>query len=245
VRSSRPRQVSADYAAYDLIREDLLAGCFEPEAKLRVEALCERYGLGTSPIREALSRLAESGLITYEAQRGYRVAPVSIEEYADLVAMRLKLEPDALARSVANGDISWEVDVGAAYHRLSRMHEQLKPGSPDGFADWTREDQSFHLALISACRSPWLIRLCTITNSQIARYQRDRTLAGVLPVEQTRTEHKALMEAALARDAERSRELLTAHITAVANRLKASPPRILVASPASPLPLSSRPSPSR
>ena len=50
-------------AAYENIRADLLAGSFAPDAKLRVEELCARYGLGPTPIREALSRISAGGMI--------------------------------------------------------------------------------------------------------------------------------------------------------------------------------------
>lgn len=207
-------------AAYDTIRQDLLGGRYEPGAKLRIEALCARYGFGASPIREALSRISESGLIVAVPQRGYRVAAVSLAEYRELVDMRLTLEPEALARSIARADIDWEARVAAAFHRLTSMHRLLRTKAPDGFRNWAREDRAFHLALIANCGSDWLLKFCGAVFDQTARYHRERILDGVAPVRDTENEHKALLEAVLEHDAKAATHLLRTHIKNVAARIE-------------------------
>lgn len=207
-------------AAYDNIRADLLAGSFAPEAKLRVEELCSRYGLGPTPIREALSRIAASGMIVATPNRGYRVAPVSRAEYRELVDLRLRLEPDALAQSIARGDMDWEARVVGAFHRLASMQKRLRTKADDGLRNWAREDRGFHLAMLSQCGSEWLLRYCASIYDQTARYHRDRILQGVAPVRQTEDEHKALLEAALRRDAKGAAALLKKHIHNVAVRIE-------------------------
>lgn len=217
--TSRPRQVSVDNMVYERIRDDLLSGHYEPGAKLRIEELTTKYQLGISPIREALSRLAEGGLIVYEAQRGYRVAKVSVEEYADLVSMRLMLEPAALRQSMQNGTLEWESNVVAAFHRLSTMQGRLSEGSVIAYRDWAREDRSFHLALIAACQSGWLLHFSRVVIEQIARYHRDRILSGLLPMHRTENEHKRLMDAALHRDVDHACQILVEHIQSVSARV--------------------------
>ena len=207
-------------AAYENIRADLLAGSFAPEAKLRVEELCARYGLGPTPIREALSRISAGGMIVATPNRGYRVAAVSRAEYRELVELRLALEPDALARSIARGDIDWEARVAAAYHRLATMQKRLREKAADGLRNWAREDRGFHLALLSDCGSDWLLRFCASIYDQTARYHRDRILQGVAPVRQTEDEHRALLDAALRRDAKGAAALLRKHIQNVAIRIE-------------------------
>ena len=124
--------VSAQLRAYKCIRDDLLAGEFEPGEKLRIDDVSDRYGVGLSPVREALSRLSETGLIVALPQRGYRVATISSDEYTDLVEMRLRLEPDALRNSILNADIDWEARVAAGYQRLASTQRNMKAGSTDG-----------------------------------------------------------------------------------------------------------------
>lgn len=207
-------------AAYESIRADLLAGSFAPEAKLRVEELCARYGLGPTPIREALSRISAGGMIVATPNRGYRVAAISRAEYRELVELRLTLEPDTLARSISRGDMDWEARVAAAYHRLATMQKRLRRKSQEGLRNWAREDRGFHLALLSNCGSDWLLRFCAIIYDQTARYHRDRILQGVAPVRQTEDEHKSLLEAALCRDAKGAAQMLRKHIRNVAARIE-------------------------
>ena len=207
-------------AAYESIRADLLAGRFAPEAKLRVEELCARYGLGPTPIREALSRISAGGMIVATPNRGYRVAAISRAEYRELVELRLTLEPDTLARSISRGDMDWEARVAAAYHRLATMQKRLRRKSQDGLRNWAREDRGFHLALLSNCGSDWLLRFCASIYDQTARYHRDRILQGVAPVRQTEDEHKSLLEAAHCRDAKGAAQMLRKHIRNVAARIE-------------------------
>ena len=209
---------AASSTAYSLLREEIVAGRFEPEAKLRVEELCERYKIGASPMREALSRLAETGLVVSEPNRGYWLAPVSVEEYQDLIAQRLALEPRALADAIRHGDIEWEAQVLAAHHRLSRAHAKLD-GTEESFVAWAREDRAFHAATLSRCSSPWLLRFCALVSSQLSRYHRQRYLTGIKPGDQTEREHDALLKAILTRDVDLAVACLTKHITAVARRL--------------------------
>lgn len=218
--NSRPRQISSDDLPYRQIRDDLFAGRYEPGAKLRIEELTATYDFGASQIRETLSRLAATGLIVYEAQRGYRVAQVSAEEYDDLVAMRLRLEPEALRQSIEHGTLEWESNVVATFHRLSTMHGKLYEGSMNAYQNWAREDRAFHAALISACRSPWLLRFSGMLIEQVARYHRDSILRGSLPMKETEEEHKRLMEAALQRNADLAGDLLHQHIVSVSKRIR-------------------------
>lgn len=213
------RSGSAQYRAFQSIHADLLAGCFEPGEKLRIEDVCDRYGIGISPVREALSRLAETGLIVALPQRGYRVADVSAQEYADLVDMRLKLEPDALHRSIERADIDWEAGLAAAYQRLRGAQRMIEEGSPDGPRMWAQEDRQFHSALIANCGSPWLINFCRILHEQTARYHRMRIVQGITPTAPTEDEHDQLMRVALERKADAGAELLRSHIRNVADRI--------------------------
>jgi len=216
----RPGGETALDAAYANIRDDLLSGAFEPAAKLRVEALRARYGFGATPIREALARLSASGLVVATPNRGYRTAAVSRAEYRELVDLRLRLEPDALLRSIARGDMEWEARVAAAHHRLASMQKRLRAKAADAYRNWAREDRAFHLALLSNCGSDWLLRFCANIYDHTARYHRDRILEGVAPVRETEDEHNALLEAAFRRDAKGAATRLRRHIQNVAARIE-------------------------
>src|SRR3954470_13810051 len=105
--------------AYARIRTDIIFGRLEPGARLRLDALAERYGASVSTLREILSRLTSDGFVVAEGQRGFQVAPVSPAGFEDVAAMRLLLEEYALPLSFAAGDLEWEGRVVASHHKLS------------------------------------------------------------------------------------------------------------------------------
>src|SRR3546814_6982232 len=71
---------------YDRLLDDIVTGSLTPGQKLTLDSLKERYAVGITPLREALYRLSTSLLVTAEDQRGFRVAPVSPEHRADILA---------------------------------------------------------------------------------------------------------------------------------------------------------------
>lgn len=206
--------------AFERLRAEVVSGDLAPGSKLQVEQLGHRYGISLSPVREALSRLSETGLVIAELNRGYRVAPVSIEEYRDIIETRLHIEKEALQRSIKRGDLEWEAAVVASYHRLSRVHEAVETGGPEILEEWTKLNREFHSALISACGSKWMLRFCLTLYDQTGRYHHGTRLNGTLPLEQSAREHKALFRAVLNRDTKAAVKILEAHIRSAAARVE-------------------------
>ena len=75
--------------AYVDLRHDIIRGVLAPGRPLRLADLSERYGMGFSPLREALNRLQAERLVTAESLRGFRVAPLSLDELHDTVSLRI------------------------------------------------------------------------------------------------------------------------------------------------------------
>ncbi|MDR7152030.1 DNA-binding GntR family transcriptional regulator [Hydrogenophaga palleronii] len=194
--------------AFEQLRADILTGELRPEERLRIQGLSERYKVGATAIREALSRLVTDGLVESEDQRGFCVAPVSVDELVDLTRTRIQVEQLALRQAVAQGDIDWESNLLSSFHRLSRSEA---PSSPEKHAAWTTAHRQFHEAVLAGCRSPWLMRLCRLLYDKSERY---RNVAERQPGSQVRdvdTEHRRLMDAAMARDAESACKVLEEH----------------------------------
>jgi GntR family transcriptional regulator, carbon starvation induced regulator len=207
-------------AVLEDLRRDILECRWAPGAKLRFEALRRQYDVGLSPLREALSRLAVEGLVVGVDRRGFRVAPASISDLAEITALRCELEGLALRWSIAQGGDEWESAVVAAFHHLSRLHWEA-PGRPRHISDeWERRHTAFHHALASACGSARLLQLRAQFFNQTNRYRR-LSVASSRPPRDDRSEHKALMEAALARDADRAVALMTKHIRKTAEAVRA------------------------
>lgn len=200
--------------AYGRLRADILAGRLVAGDRLRLERLKTAYGFGMSPLREALSRLAAEELVIAEDRRGFRVAPISAAELAEVTRLRKRLETMALANSIAAGDVDWEADVVAAFHRLSKAALPLDTDRPGVADEWEAMHRDFHHALIAACASPWLLKFCSQLAAHAERYRRIRHYQSVGPEEMARDverEHRELLEATLARDSDRACALLERH----------------------------------
>lgn len=189
-------RLTTSSTVYDRIRDDVLAGALAPGLKLRIEFVCERYGIGASPVREALNRLSSEGLVERRDQRGFYVSPVSLGQLDELVKTRCWLEGIALRESIVNRTAAWEEGLVLAFHRLSRTPRSLDPASYSFNPEWEERHRDFHHALISHCGSSWLLGFCRDMRDQADRYRR-LAAARVYPERQGPDEHRAIMEAAI------------------------------------------------
>ena len=192
------------------VRKDIINGRLKPGSRLRLKELADFYDAGVIPLREALSRLAATGFVDAEDQKGFSVGRISAQEIRDITDTRLHVECRALALSISRGDIEWESKVIAAHHRLDRLpviegpERLLKP-------EWEVAHDAFHSALLSSCGSPWLLRFAATLREQTARY---RLLAMHYPGSETRDvrgEHKRLLDAAMSKDVDAACDILSAH----------------------------------
>jgi len=197
-------------AAFSRIRADILSSKLLPGTRLRFEPLKKAYGVGLSPLREALSRLVVSGLVTAEGQRGFRVAPASIDDIQDIAEVRTNVECLAFRQSIERGDDQWQADVVAAHYRLNLLVER-NAVEPVDEEVWEARHREFHLALLQACGSRWLLQIVSLLTDQFDRYRR-------LSVESSSSgkpvslEHQRIVDAALKRDVEAAVRLLKDHI---------------------------------
>ena len=216
-------------SAYRLLRRDILATRLKPGAPMKLSALRDRYELGWTPLREALSRLEAEGLVTAISNRGFAVAPVSRAELDDLTRARLVVEIPLLVEAIENGGSAWEEAVVTAHYRLSRCKLVVENAVEGEIDDWDEKHAAFHTALISAARSTWLLRFQATITDQLRRHHRFLSLAPALRAAEGRSEgyeeavaalhdamsiehHTELMEAALDRDVARAQALMAEHI---------------------------------
>ena len=197
-------------AVYDRLLQDILKGQLEPGLKLRLQVLKQEYDVGNSPLREALNRLSENGLVVREENKGFRVAPASEEELKELTRTRCWLEEIALRESIDKGDELWEERVVLAFHRLSRLSSASANQASYNTQEWENQHREYHLALISACGSSILQGYCAQLHEKTLRY---RNLVAVMEYRERHEheEHKAMQEAALNRDADLAVKLMQAH----------------------------------
>jgi DNA-binding GntR family transcriptional regulator len=217
-RKRQGRSLTED--VHEAVRSDILFGRRLPASRLQLNELAEEYGVSLSVVREAVTRLASEDLVEATPQRGFRVRSISLEHLRDLTWVRVQLETLALRQSIAEGDVSWEANLVAAHHRLSVTPMFFEDGR--GNTAWMAAHGAFHAALAAASGSPVLERLRgqLYDASELYRYW-----SGHLPRHLRRPpvddEHRQILEAALARDADLAVELLTRHLQNTASALEA------------------------
>jgi len=206
-------------AAYRGLRHDIIAGTRVPGERLRIEKLKALYGIGPTPLREALQKLSQDGLVVTEGNRGFTVARLDPSEFADLNHARTVIEKEALRLSIAQGDTAWEARVVAASYVMAKEDAALSRAEgvvPDA---WEQANAAFHTALVSACGSNWLLRLRIGLHDHCERYRR-ASVYQRLGSRDLGAEHASIAEAALARDAERACILTERHFALTAAILK-------------------------
>lgn len=201
--------------AYVRLRDDIVEGRLAPDEKLRVEHLKARYGVGAGTLREAITRLVSDALVVAEGQRGFRVAPVTIEDLQDLTALRLHIEIEALRLSIRRGDAAWREGVAQAWAALSAVEQPLTAQTR---RRWEGLNTRFHDALIAAGASPWTFRVLRLLSRHGERYRR---YAIALPgsTRDVHAEHQLIVEMALSGQEARAALALEAHIRATPDQL--------------------------
>lgn len=196
-----------------ILQERIISGEFAGDDPLRQDELAAEFGVSKIPLREAFSKLEQNGLIISQVNRGFFVRPLSAEEASDVFDLRLKIEPDAMARAAA---IASAADKAFAQEALDALNEAasahpLMTG---------RLNRSFHLALIRPLAVPvskqLLERLHMISERYVVRH-----LAPSGRTERARSEHQTILEAWRAGDEERVRQLGYRHIAAIRDDLLA------------------------
>lgn len=211
------------HSFFDLLHHDIVSGVFAPGQPLRIAAMTARYGVSATPLREALSRLTEKRLVVAEPNCGWRVAPVSLEEFVDLQAARLSIELTLLQDAMARGGVEWEAGIVAAHHRLARAV------APVGDAEdletrqiWVAAHDDFHNAMLSAAKSHWLKDFHRQLVQQVKRHHqallfltRDRRGPETEALVQSAlsvARHTTLMDLVLARSWPEAEAAMKAHI---------------------------------
>ena len=202
--------------AYTSLRRDIVQGAFAPESPLRLAELGERYGMGFSPLREALNRLQAERLVTAESQRGFRVSPLSLAEFEDALQTRLVIEAEALHRAIARGGDPWAAAIVAALYAL-----RLQAARPDGdVEELQHRHHAFHRALLAACGSDWLLEFFERLYAATERYRIPALTGAGQPKRDIDAEHAAIADAVLARDAAAAEALLRDHYLRTAETIR-------------------------
>ncbi|WP_250038265.1 GntR family transcriptional regulator [Paractinoplanes maris] len=210
--------MTASERVYASLRAAVLEGQFPPCQALKPQELATRHGVSLAVAREALLRLVGEGLADRLPKRGFAVPATGAERWQQIAEARSLMEPAALRLAVARGDLEWEAAVRASHHRLAGTPFFERPGDTWVSDAWAEAHRRFHRTLLEGCGNDVVLetfdRLWTA--GELAR----RWSLAADPARDADAEHRAIEEAALAREADRAADLLCRHILHTAASLK-------------------------
>jgi DNA-binding GntR family transcriptional regulator len=206
---TRPAELYATKSdfAYTRVREQILSGELVPGSVINQAVLAREIGISTTPLREALRRLMQQGLVELDAHRDARVTQLDAEEARDLLEVRLSLDP--LAASLAAGRRTRQ-DLAEMRAGLDGLH--ALPSNPT--MSQLMGHRRFHTAVYRASHNARLIAMLDGLWDTSDRYRRHGLQVERTPEERATKadEHQLLFQAVVDGDAETAGGVMRAHI---------------------------------
>ncbi|SDE55462.1 DNA-binding transcriptional regulator, GntR family [Mycolicibacterium neoaurum] len=131
----------------EAVRDALDAGVMQPGVKYSVYQLAAALGVSRTPVRDALLRLEEIGLVSFEVRQGFRIRLPDPREIAEIFAIRLALEPSAAARAASGCD---DALAGRLRDRMAAMQVAV---DDDDVRTFAQQDQLLHDDILAAAHN--------------------------------------------------------------------------------------------
>jgi DNA-binding GntR family transcriptional regulator len=187
------------------LRMSILSGELKPNQKIAVSALAKDLGVSHIPVREAIQRLTAESLVQSVPNQGPTVTGVRLEDLHDIYYLRRLIEGDVALRAAS---LYGARDVELIQHSLQALLA-ASPESPEG--EFWNAHREFHRAILKPALNFWSERMIDLLWQNAERYHRLFTLVfGSLHV--AHGQHRALADAAAARDGDRLQDVLMTHL---------------------------------
>ncbi|WP_298833148.1 GntR family transcriptional regulator [uncultured Piscinibacter sp.] len=209
--AGKPRAAGrlAERALYEQVAEQLrtriLAHQLAPGSWIDEQALAAEYGISRTPLREALKVLATEGLVTMKLRRGAYVTEVSERDLAEVFHLLALLESDA-ARVAA------QKATEAEMAELRVIHDELEAALNDRDRFFAANER-FHMRLLEIADNRWRVQMVADLR-KVMKLNRRQSLLKQGRLEASLKEHRLIMAALTARDAERVQALMRQHLNA-------------------------------
>ena len=195
-----PRALYQEVA--DRLRQQIYSRALEPGSWIDEMTLSRQFGISRTPLREALKVLAVEGLVTMKLRRGAYVTDVSRDDVAQVYHLLALLESDAAAQVAALASEAQRSELRLLHTRLEKQARQR-----DAFFS---TNEQFHMALLDIAGNRWAMQIVTDLR-KVMKLNRHHSLFKQGRLSDSLAEHRALMDAIEARDAQRARDLMRAH----------------------------------
>lgn len=188
----------------EVVRDMILSGAIAPDVPIRQDALAADLNVSKIPLREALVRLEQDGLVVSHPNRGFFARGMSAAEVEEIFELRLKLEPDAAAEACLVAD-------EARQDEALQVLAQLNAAAAGGMPTVGPLNRAFHMALVQPGKRALTAEITTRLHVMADRYVRKHLehKGRHLTAE---AEHQNILQAWLARDADKVRRLVADHL---------------------------------
>jgi DNA-binding GntR family transcriptional regulator len=198
-----PRPLYEEVA--ERLRTSIFSHEFAPGDWVDEQALAVQYGISRTPMREAIKVLASEGLITMKMRRGAYVTEVSKSDLSQIFTVLALLEGQA-CREVTKIATEKELDD------LDSLHLKLERSAADRDLDlFFAINQQFHDKIQEICANPWMQRVI-LDLRKVLKLQRRDSLSKRGRLESSLLEHRKILSALLARDADLAEKLMKEHL---------------------------------
>ena len=203
---------SLEESVFFTLEEEILSGSLKRGDALTEAALSQRLGVSRTPLRAALSRLSDEGLVEIVPNRGAVVVGIGDEDLKDIYEIRIRLE--GLASREAAKRISRE-DLERLRHSVELSEFYISKHDAENLKEL---DSEFHRIIYKASGNRLLCKTLTELHRNIQFY-RKRSLTVVDRTEKSVKEHREILDAIERGDSEAADRLTSAHIEAALNNL--------------------------
>ncbi|MDN5857409.1 MAG: GntR family transcriptional regulator [Pseudonocardia sp.] len=207
-----PQSESVNAQVLSALRTAVITGELVPGGLYSVQVLADQLGVSRTPVREALIKLAQQGMVRFERNRGVRVLLTSLHDLEEVFALRLLLEPPAVRRAVTRLDATQRKELRRIFAQMEKA-----AGAGDEFTMF-EHDRRFHRSLLEASGNARLAAFVDGLRDMVLR-RGVSTAHSSRSLDDIVTEHRAILELADAGDAAGAAEAMRAHVRHTAELL--------------------------
>jgi GntR family transcriptional regulator, rspAB operon transcriptional repressor len=201
-------RVTAASSIHAVLRGDILSMALKPGEALPEKVLTERFHVSRTPVREALMRLGEEGLVDIFPQSGTYVGRIPLKALPEAVVIRQALEGAAVALAAARGN---PADMAALEGIIARQKVMAALDDRDSFH---AADEDFHERIALAAGHPGLWRMALQAKHQIDRCRR-LTLPAKGRMDHVIMEHQTIVDALKRREKAEASAAMQNHLAAI------------------------------
>ncbi|HSJ50860.1 MAG TPA: GntR family transcriptional regulator [Actinomycetota bacterium] len=208
----RPETLERDTTAKavaERLRDEIQDGTLEPGTRLRQNEIARRFGVSTTPVREAFAQLQAEGMVRIDPHRGAVVFRPTPEDLLEFYEIREVLESFAVGRAIPRLTPEVERTLGGLIERMRKTVDARK---------WLRLNDDFHLKLYECAEMPRLAALIENLRDASTPYIH-MFVAGRPPSERADDEHQAILDACARGDAEEAQRAIRQHLSSAAQNL--------------------------